>query len=153
MPTLMITGEARGMHQWIHETYGIGPQVKEWCQRLADRELPSTNGGFNFRKLWDSAAEIAKKPDEVHIARAVAEIGWDLYQKIRGQLSRRGEGTEVRVANETFGALSDGRFDVQVTALYEVNPKNETVAFLFFDTCTPARLESGRDPCEREPWK
>jgi hypothetical protein len=143
---MMITHEARGMHRWVHKTYRIGPQVKDWCQRLADSALPP-DSSFDFSKLWDEAGEIASNPDEVHIAKAVAKIGWDLYRRIRDQLSQRSKGIAVLAASDVFEASVGGQeVDVEVTAVYEVDPSAGTVAFLFFDTCTPSSRQSVAKP-------
>jgi hypothetical protein len=141
------------MYRWVRTTYRIGPQVKKWCRQLAEQALPSTDGSFDFKKLWDEAGEVVSKPDAVHIAKAVAEIGWDLYRRIRDQLARR-KAVSVLAASEVFESSIGGqKVDVEVTTVFEVDPSAGTVAFLFFDTCTPSVQDASNDPTARERWR
>lgn len=152
MAVLMITPDARGMHWWINDTYGIGDSVKEWCQQLADKALPAKDGNFDFASLLDVAEQMVRDPSVIDPVKA-GRVAWSVLESVRSTLRiLRQQGVEALTDTGIFECDVGGhKVLVEVLTIYHVKADTDQVAFVFFESCKPESTEKS-DPHKPEAW-
>jgi hypothetical protein len=153
----LITPTTRSQLEWIGQTYGIAPAINEWCREIvnaADRpERPITE--VLLMEVLDEIESLANLPRSdwsLSLIRFL-EAGWlDRIRAIRAMIVYRSLPNRMRVNTKVFPGLSDGRIQIEIKAVYEIDLGQRTVTFYSLWSYSPDQTDCANNDDEARPW-